>query len=284
MEKKIDELHAKVDKLLIPTPIPVPPTPPVPPIPPVTPSKWVLLNCINWNLNALNNLPLQDATEFTYFVLPVNADGSLKGINPTQETKFVSDVHGAGKKATFSIAGGTNNIADITAAVNQKFNLVNAIKLHVDQFGYDGVTIDIEGTAIDAQAMKDFMVLLRTSLGDKIIGCYIQGYQLNTVWAKLNEYKDVLTWISIMYYDSGLFNLALFNSLNAQLEAKVGKDKVLGGVAVNYPVNNTGLSPEQFGQCLDAINDKGYKGAGLWQNVSYTEPWKQVRRTKFPNI
>lgn len=271
--------------LVTPTP-PVPPTPPIPPIPPTpptTPSLYFLNNCINWGPDALKlgvKLFPEEATENTHFVNRVAANGSLMDVIASQHTKFVADVHSRGKKATFSIAGGTNSIADITMAVTEKFRLVNAIKSHMNLYGYDGVTIDIEATAINSQVMKDFVLLLRTALGDKIIGCYIQGYQLDTVWNKLNEYKDSLNWVSIMYYDSGVFSFTLFNSLNARLAAKIGADKVLAGIAVNYPVGETGVSVELYGQIIDTVVAKGYKGIGIWNNALYIEPWKAMRKSK----
>jgi hypothetical protein len=281
---KLGLLTPEVPPTPEPTPPPIPEPIPTPPLPPPIPKKHVLLNCINWNATGLNTLPLDDATEFTYFVLRVNADGTLKDGNATLESKFVTDVHAKGKKATFSIAGGTQNVADITAAVNEKFKLVNNIKAHMEQFGYDGVTVNIENTNIAPQAMKDFIIFLRTALGDKIIGCYTQGYQLNTVWAKIAEYKDAFTWVSMMYYDSGVYSKDQFIALTKQWEARVGKDRLLAGVAVNYPANSTGLSTAQFSEVLDIVNAEGWKGVGIWQNVIYTEPWRQVRRLKLTNI
>lgn len=240
--------------------------------------KYTLLNCINWR--SLDNLPLQDADEFTYFVLPVSEAGSLLGINEVQEKKFVADVHGAGKKATFSVAGGEQNVANITSAVTlNRTAFVSAIAQHMEAFGYDGVTIDIENTAISPEAMVAFFKELRTKLGtEAIIGCYTQPYQLNTVWAKVAEIKDYITWISPMLYDYPN-SVEQIKSTTAPWVAKVGKDKVLLGAAVNY--DGTGFDEEEWPKALDIVIAEGWAGVGIWQNNLYTQEYRDILRNKF---
>jgi hypothetical protein len=261
--KRIDENVKAILKLL---------TPPIP-----TPiSKYVMLNCINWNSGALNVLPLQDASEFTYFVLLVGQDGTLEGGSTTQETKFVLDVHGANKKATFSIGGGTQNITNITNAINQKTNLINNIKSRITQFGYDGVTLDIENTSIDPQKLVDFINALRLAIPDKIIGCYTQPYQLATVFSKIEQASNSLTWLAPMIYDFS-YTINELTSLTNAWATKIPKDKLLCGVAVNYA---TGLDEAKFSQVLDIVIAQGWKGIGIWENTLYTQPYINIKRSK----
>ena len=175
----IKSIHIETDVDIFDWP-PLQPLPnPVPnPIPVPSPSsgKYVMLNCINWGANPLMNLP--DASEHTYFVLLVNADGSLVTKSEAQERKFIADVHAKRGKATLSIAGGTQNISNITKAVTEKIGLINAIAARM-AWGYDGVTLDIENTNIPSSVVNAFIIDLRARLGQfAIIGVYPQPFQI----------------------------------------------------------------------------------------------------------
>lgn len=259
------------------------------PAPAPTPIQkdYVLLNCINWNAGGLNNLPLIDASEFTYFVLSVDRDGGLVGMSNSVEMKFVNDVRLAGKKPTFSIAGGSQNIGDITRAVTVKRNdFINNIINHISQLKYSGVFIDIENTSIDAQAMADFVVALKQKLNlvdtNLTIGIYTQPYQLNTVWAKIQQAADSFDFICPMIYD---FNYTIQELKDLTLawlpKTKNNPKKLLCGLAVNYP---TGLNSQQYGEVLEWVKQEGLRGVGLWNNVLFTEPWRQAQRLKFQNL
>lgn len=266
--KRIDENVKAILKILTPVPSPTPN------------KKYVVVDVINWG--NLNNLPVPDASELTYFVLPVGSNGVLMDTSTIIESKFVSDIHSQGKKATFSIAGGGNNLIDITNAVNQKINLINSIVNHVTSLGYDGVTLDVEGTNVDPQAMVDFINLLRTTLGpDKVIGCYVQPYQLSTVWSKLDQAINSLTWVSPMMYDFPN-TVEEFKTFTLKWLTKVPKDKLLAGAAINYDA--TGLDIVEFPLILDWINEQGLKGIGLWEHSKYTQDYKTIIHNKFLNI
>ena len=243
---------------------------------PPKPKKHILLNCINWA--SLDNLPLNSATEFTYFILPVNASGSLSGMSPTLEAKFVKDVQMAGKKATFSIGGGSQDVNAITTAITQKTNLVNSIHEHINLHGYSGVTLDIENTSLNPQVVVDFINALRVKIGnDKIIGCYTQPYQLTTVWSKVEQAIGSLSWISAMIYDFP--NTAeQFKTLTTQWLVKVPKEKLLAGLAVNY--DTTGLDLNEFPQIVDWVNTQGLLGIGIWNNQLYTQPYQDLVKNK----
>lgn len=242
--------------------------------------NYVMVNCINWQ--NLDNLPLEAGTEFTYFVLPVAAHGALLGMNGAQEAKFVSDVHAAGKKATYSIAGGAQNSLDIkTALTSYRTAFIDDIYTHMNLHGYDGVTIDIENTDIAPDLMVTFFRELRLKLGSAIIGCYTQPYQLNTVWAKVAEIKDYITWISPMLYDYPNSVLQIKSAIEPWAE-RVGKEKVLLGTAVNYDA--TGFDLNEWLQALDIVNAEGWGGVGIWQNNLYTEPYRAVVKEKFGTV
>lgn len=270
------------------TPIPTPePTPTSPPD--TTAEKYIMLNAINWNTAALKNLPLNDASEITYFVLPVSASGALMGLSPVEESAFVKNVHAAGKLATFSIAGGDQNIEDITVAVMiNRTDFINNIAEHIAIHGYDGVTIDIEGTNILAQAMTDFIRALRLKMDairqGLIIGIYTQPHQINTVWASIADVASSITWLAPMIYDSEAFTPESLTSLTKAWESKIGKEKLLSGVAVNYPSEKGGLNPEQFKNVLNIITANDWRGVGIWENTLYTQPWLDVRRATWPTI
>lgn len=264
-----DPTYAELQTVFTPFPMPIP-------IPVPTGKKYVLLNCINWS--SLNNLQTLDASEFTYFVLLVNSNGVLTGGSISQETKFVSDVHAAGKKATFSIGGGTQNVTAITTAVNTRTVLIQSIYDHIHTFGYDGVTLDIENTNIAPQSMVDFIVALRQKIGvDKIIGCYVQPFQILTVWNRIEQAASSLTWLAPMIYDFPN-TVADLKTLVSAWIPKVGLSKLLAGVAVNYDA--TGVDMTEFPQVLDWINAQGLLGIGIWENTLYIQPYRDILHTK----
>lgn len=258
-------------------------TPPVP-----AQGKYVMLNCINWNSAGLNAIPVSLTSECTYFVLPVSSTGLLLGQSVSAETKFVQDVHAKGKKATFSIAGGSQNVSDIHSAINNyRAQLIENIAVHLTQFGYDGVTLDIENTTLPAQTIVDFVNAVRVRLNlikpNLIIGMYTQPYQLNTVMAKLDLCADSLTWLSAMIYDFPNTVAELKTLTLAWLpRVKNDKKKLLVGIAVNYP--ETGLNLTELPQVLDWVNAEGLRGVGIWDNTLLTQPYQDILKAKFPII
>lgn len=258
------------------------------PVPAPIKKKWVVLNVINWGTLKITAA----ADEYTYFVLPVLANGTLTGTSDAAEKKFVADVHALGKIACFSIAGGSNNVANITSAVmNNRAAFINNIYNHLVQYGFDGVTVDIENTSIDPDVMVTFFKELRAKLGLKRkIGVYTQPYQLNfdptvidpykMVWNKFEQAAQYIDWLAPMCYD--------FANTVAEAEAetlrwlpKVGgdKSKLLFGAAVNY--NATGLDITEFPQILDWVNAQGLGGVGIWQDQIYTQPYQDILKAKF---
>lgn len=262
--------------LKTPAPTPVPPPNPTPvPTPTPVAKKYIMLNCINWGAGMTT--PLQPASEYTYFVLLVNADGSLKNGNVTQEAKFVSDVHAKGGKATFSIAGGTQAVADITSAVRNKTGLINAIKARLAT-GYDGVTLDIENTALTSAEVNSFITDLRVAIGTApIIGIYTQPFQKDTVWKDINLVKDAITWLSPMIYDYANTVTTLKNDVSVW-EVKVGKEKLLVGAALNY--NATGLDLTELPVVMDWIKTEGLMGMGIWENTKYIKSYQDIVEAK----
>lgn len=242
--------------------------------------SYAMLNCVNWAPTALKTLPLQAATELTYFVLPVTAQGALTGGSLSLESAFVKLAHDAGKTATFSIAGGSQNVSDITKAVTQKTNLITAIVNRVAQFGYDGVTLDIENTNLQTEALALFVNDLRRALGtSKVIGMYSQPYQLHTVFSKLETFVDSLSWISPMCYDFPN-TVEDIKTITTQWIEKAGKDKVLLGLAVNY--DDTGVNITEFESILAWGKEKGLKGVGIWNNILYTKEYQDKLQEIFP--
>lgn len=250
------------------------------PTPPTPTKKHVLLNCINWG--SLANFPLE-ATEYTYFVLLVARDGNLIFGSETAEKKFISDIHAMGKKASFSVAGGTQNVNDITNAITSttaRTNLINKISARM-AWGYDGVTLDIENTNIQPDVLVTFFKELRAKLGiGKIIGVYTQPYQFSTVWAKTEQIEPYINWLSPMIYDfANTVSEAKQYTLKWLPKLNNNKSKLLFGGAVNYDA--TGLDLTEWGQILDWINQEGLGGIGVWNDQLYTASYRDVLKSKF---
>lgn len=282
-------LRVNVDGVEYEAPLTLVTPSPIPPIPPTPSTKpYVMLNCINWNAAGLLNLP--DASELTYFVLPVDGMGNLTGGNVQMENKFITDVHLKGKKATFSVGGGSQAPANIMSSMTTFrgpfiLSIVNRINM-----GYDGVTLDIENTTLDPSVMPSFINDLRIAL-DKvkpnlIIGVYTQPYQVDTVHARTQEAANAITWLSPMIYDFGVFTIPMFTELTKRWLPKVGNDKtkLLGGIAVNYPISGGGVDVGTFTQVLNTVKTEGWKGVGIWENTLYTKPWQDARVASWPVI
>jgi hypothetical protein len=246
--------------------------------------KYVMLNAISWGERPMQDLPMQDISEATYFVLPVDASGNFIGGNADLESKLVKDAHTAGKKATLSIAGGAQKIADIElATVTNKSRLIQNIVNRLSQFGYDGVILDIENTNLPSSAMPEFILALRAALGTKpSIGVYVQPWQKDTVWWRLQDVSDAVTWVAPMIYDFD-YTLDELKALTLEWLPKVGGDrsKLLAGVAVNY---ETGLSPSEYKSVLEWVSAQGLGGVGVWQNKIFTQPWIDAQREVWPVI
>lgn len=240
--------------------------------------RYVLLNCINWG--SLGNLP--PATEYTYFVLLVKPDGKLYGGNDAQERKFIADVKAKGGKVTFSIGGGTQSVLDIVTAVINRGALITEIASRMALYGYDGVTLDIENTNIPSTNINSFIGELRARLGPTaIIGLNVQPYQINTVWGQIQAVQSAITWLAPMLYDAGTYNRQKWITDTNAWVTKVGKEKLLCGLAVNYPAPDGGLNPTHLGEMLDVINTEGWKGVGLWNDALHTAPYQDVLKSKF---
>lgn len=256
---------------VITSPVVVPPPNPVP--------YHVLLNCINWR--DLNNLP-DEATEYTYFVLPVARDGRLIYGDEAKERKFIADVHAKGKKASFSIAGGAQNVADITNVLNyitpQK-NLINNINQRL-AWGYDGVTIDIENAPnINGWTMQNFINRLRSGIGvGPIVGIYTQPGRLYDTWSQIEKAWDAFDWLSPMIYDFAN-TVAEAKALTLKWLPKVkDRKQLLFGAAVNYEPGGQDLG--EFTQILDWIKAEGLGGVGIWEHTIYTKPFRDLVKSK----
>lgn len=269
-----------------PTPIPNPDPTPTDPT-----AKYVLMNNCTWEDN--NALPYNLVTEATDFVHEVNANGSLRTdhTNAARERKLIEDASDAGKKATFSVAGGSQDKEMIKAAVTtNRAAFINAICDHLTTFNYDGVTLDIENTTISPADMVAFVKLLRHAFNDispdLIIGIYTQPYQKDTVWARIADAVADFTWIAPMIYDDGAYNKQKWvNLTNEWLPHVQGiKSKLLTGLSINYPVNKGGLSAAQYGEMLDEVKAQGWGGVGLWRASTFTKLWQDIQIAKIPLI
>jgi hypothetical protein len=260
-----------------PTPIPTPVATP-------SPYKQVVLNTVKWGYNALQNVPIKDISQANLFVLPVDANGNLLEGNPSQEAKFIADVHAQGKKVTLCIAGGTQNIAAIAAALTTgKTNLINNIAARLTQYGYDGVVLDVENTWIQPSVIPTFINQLRTKIGEKpIIGVYVQHWQKDTVYGQLQDSADAIDWIAPMIYDFS-YTMDDLKSLTLAWLPRIKQDrsKLYAGVAVNYP---TGLGVGQYKEVLQWVNAQQLGGVAVWQNNLFTQPWLDAQRSVWPVV
>jgi hypothetical protein len=246
-----------------------------------------MLNATNWN--TLTNLPISYTSECSYFVLTVDSSGTLMGGNASQESTFVANVHTAGKKATFSIGGSAQNSANLLSAMSSPAFISNIIA-HLQTYSYDGVTLDFENTSCNPILMANFINSLRVALDaykpGLIIGVYVATWEANTVWANTKDFEKSIQWLSPMEYDGGPYNkTTMATNVNMWVGMMNGKSsKVLAGVAVNYPATSGGLTTSQYGEVLDMVTQYNWGGCGIWQSQLFTQPWRDIQKTKFPVI
>ena len=269
--------------LILPEAMPVPT--------PIEQPKYVMLNAINWRPEGLSNLPYADTSEITYFVIEVDNRGNLLFINSSQEEEFIKNVLASGKKVTLSIGGGSQDTNDISSAViNYGSAFAQRLAGYIHMAGYSGVWLDIENTSIPPDAINAFISILRYQLDTfsvgLSIGIYVQPYQLNTVWSNLGDIADRFSRLSAMIYDAGPFNFDTFKRQTLEWLPRIGnnRSKLLIGAAVNYPIQDGGLTPEQYAQVLDFVNEEKLGGAALWNNALFSEPWRVIQRQKFPKL
>ncbi len=139
-----------------------------------------------------------------YFGL--SADGSLR-VSTSIDKKFISEMHDKGVLVVPFLSNDWDRVKGI-AALNNREKLSEDIAKAVNEYGLDGVDIDIENVRADERAAYvDFVRLLREKLpAEKLVTVAVaanpyytdRGWQGSYDYAGLSEYCD---YLMIMAYD-----------------------------------------------------------------------------------
>ena len=146
-----------------------------------------------------------DSTKVGGVVFNLDATLSSKlGYSITDFTNDIKTLHGQGRKVIISIGGqnGTVSISDATSAAN----FANSVYSLMQQYGFDGVDIDLEN-GINVTYMGSALQQLSTKAGSSLIitmapqtidvqsgGGYLQ---------LIDNIKSIVTIVNTQYYNSG---------------------------------------------------------------------------------
>jgi chitinase len=162
---------------------------------------------------------------------------------------FISDIntlHSEGKKVIISVGGqnGTISVADSTAAAN----FANSVYSLMQQYGFDGVDIDLEN-GINVTYMSSALQQLSAKAGSSLI--ITLAPQTIDMLSTSSDYfqlalsiKSILTIVNTQYYNSGTMN-----GCDGNIYAE-GTENFL--VALACTELEGGLSPSQVGLGLPA--------------------------------
>jgi len=136
--------------------------------------------------------------------------GDLKLLSKI-DTKLVDAMHARGIKVTPFLSNHWDRTLG-RAALSNRVSLVNQIVSAVNQYGFDGVNIDIENLTHDDRANHtDFIRLLRQAMPpDKSVSIAVAAnpYGVYYGWAGSYDYKELgklCDWILVMTYDESYY-------------------------------------------------------------------------------
>jgi chitinase len=243
-----------------------PTTPPVTPTtPPVTnppsgslPKHFVTGYWHNFN-NGSTVLKLRDVPS-TYDLIAVafadaaspagavdfNLDPAVGYANEAEFKADINTLHSRGKKVILSV-GGERGTVDVGNATNAT-NFANSLHSLIQEFGFDGVDIDLEH-GISPTFMGQAMRSLRSKVGTNLIITMapqtIDMYSTGGSYFQLAlNIKDILTVVHTQYYNSGGMP-----TCNGSVQNQATKDFIVGLAC--YALEN-GLRPDQVALGLPA--------------------------------
>jgi chitinase len=167
------------------------------------------------------------------FAVPVGTDGTLSFVPYTGTTvaEFKSDVaylHSIGKKVVISIGGAEGQVS-ITDAT-KKTNFVNSLVSVINDYGFDGIDIDLEGSSVglgngDSNLQSptspgvtnliagireirnrfgaNFMLTMAPETANVQGGYSVYGGPWGAYLPVLHATRDILTFVHVQHYNSG---------------------------------------------------------------------------------
>ena len=198
------------------------------------------------------------------FSLDPTLQSKLGGYTDAQFKADIAAKHAAGKKVVLSVGGqnGTISVANSTAATN----FANSAYALMQQYGFDGVDIDLEngvnptymGQALHSLAAKAGSGFVLT-MAPQTIDMLSAG---SDYLALALQVKDVLTIVNTQYYNSGSMN-----GCDGGVYSEGGVDFITSMVCTAI---QAGLSPSQVGIGVPASSSaagSGYVAPSVVENA-----------------
>lgn len=234
--------------------------------------NWSAAYFVAWQQDSshpLDALPWGTFTELMDFSLVTspNRDGTLEwthGMTPARSTEIVTACHDHGVKCILSIGGSDDQNWDAACSPANRTTFINNIVATVQQYGYDGVDLDVEqdfGFPDHADYIAT-VAQLRTALNQ------LPSHPLLTVasdpsWqaymtAPVAPYVDQ---INLMSYNDTVSNAA--NDLSAYTSRGVPASKLALGVGMD-PGMSDANNPADAGAKAAYVVNNGYGGVMEW--------------------
>jgi chitinase len=178
---------------------------------------------------------------------------ALGGYTDADFTADVATLHSRGQQVILSVGGqnGTISVGDSTAAAN----FANSVFALMQQFGFDGVDIDLEN-GINAQAMGSALHQLASKAPGVTITLAPQTLDMQF---KTSGYfqlalgiQDILTIVNTQYYNSGSMN-----GCDGNVYSQGGVDFITAQACIQL---QGGLRPDQVGLGLPASTQAAGSG------------------------
>lgn len=226
------------------------------------------------------------------FGIDSGLSSALGGYSAAQFTSDISTLHSQGRKVIISVGGqnGTISVSDATSATN----FANSVFGLMQQFGFDGVDIDLEnginptfmGSALQQLSSKVGASLIIT-LAPQTIDMQSTG---NGYFQLALNIKSILTIVNMQYYNSGTMNgcdgnvyaEGTENFLVAlaciQLQGGLRPDQVGLGLPASTSAAGGGfVSPSVINAALDCLakgtNCGSFKPATTWPGIRGAMTW-----------
>jgi chitinase len=222
---------------------------------------------------------------------------------------FIADIqakHAAGKKVVLSVGGqnGTISVNDSTSATN----FANSAYSAIQQYGFDGVDIDLEN-GINATYMSQALHSLASKVGSGFVLTMapqtidMQSTSAGYFQLALNT-RDILTVVNTQYYNSGsmlgcdgrVYSQGSVDFLTAlaciQLQGGLSPSQVGLGVPASTSAAGSGyISPTVVDNALDCLtkgtNCGSFRPSTTWPGLrgamTWSTNWDQSNGNSFSN-
>ena len=189
------------------------------------------------------------------FTLDSTLSSKLGGYSQSDFINDISTLHGQGRKVIISIGGqnGSISVTDATSATN----FANSAYSLMQQYGFDGVDIDLEN-GINVQYMTSALQQLSSKAGSSLIITLapqtidMQSTSAGYFQVALNI-KNILTIVNMQFYNSGSMN-----GCDGKVYSEGGVDFLTALACIEL---QGGLRPDQVGLGVPANSSGASSGA-----------------------